>query len=74
MKHAVEPWIRTQREKLPAEPITAGDLDGMMSCLNESRQQVLYLYSKSTNIRSPVAERQRLDEVSAWALGEGVRR
>ncbi len=61
MKKTVEQWIRTQREKLPTEPITAEDLDGLMSCLNEPRQQVLYLYSKSTNIRSPVAGWTRYD-------------
>jgi len=61
MKDAVEWWIETQKEKLQTEPITAEDLDGLMDCLQEPRQQVLYLYSKSTNIRSAIASWARYD-------------
>ena len=59
MKEAVEKWIKKQREKLQTEPVTAEDLDVLENCLQEPRQQVLYLYSKSTNMRSAIA---------SWAL------
>jgi len=59
MKEAVEQWIKAQKEKLHTEPITSEDLDGLETCLQELRQQILYLYSKSTHMRSAIA---------SWAL------
>jgi hypothetical protein len=59
MKEAVDGWIKTQREKLQTAAITVEDLDALANCLREPRQLVLYLYSKSTNMRSAIA---------SWAL------
>ena len=59
MKEAVVGWIQRQRDKLQASPITTEDLDVLENSLKDPRQQVLYLYSKSTNMRSAIA---------SWAL------
>ena len=61
MKEAVEEWIKNQREKLQTVPVAAIDLDVLMDCLAEPRQRVLYLYSKSTSIRSSIASWARYD-------------
>ena len=59
MKEAVDGWIQKQREKLQTESVTAEDLDALENCLQVPRQQVLYLYSKSANMRAGIA---------SWAL------
>ena len=61
MKEAVERWIDAQKKKLRKEPVTSEDLDALMNCLQEPRQHVLYLYSKSTNMRSPIASWSHCD-------------
>jgi hypothetical protein len=61
MKDAVERWIDTQKKKLQEAPVTAEDLDVLRNCLQEPRQQVLYLYSKSTHMRSPIASWSHID-------------
>ena len=59
MHEAVKEWLAQSRDKLRTEAITAEDLDRLGDSLSEPRQQVLYLYAKSTNMRSPLA---------SWAL------
>jgi hypothetical protein len=54
----VNDWLARSRDKLAAG-LTAADLDQLEALLQTPRQQVLYLYSKSTNMRSPLA---------SWAL------
>lgn len=61
MKDAVEQWIETQRKKIQETPVTVEDLDALQNCLQEPRQHVLYLYSKSTNMRSPIASWSLID-------------
>ena len=56
---AIKRWVEGARVKLAAGGISTDDLGVLESLLEESRQMVLYLYSKSTNMRSPV---------SSWAL------
>jgi len=46
-------------EKLNAGQLTEVDLKGVVNALNSEKQLILYLYSKSTNLRSPLG---------AWAL------
>ena len=59
MHEAARDWLAQCRNKLRTEAITAADLDRLGDLLAEPRQQVLYLYGKSTNMRSPLA---------SWAL------
>ena len=59
MHEAVKDWLTQCRNKLRTEAITAADLDRLDDLLAEPRQQILYLYAKSTNMRSPLA---------SWAL------
>ena len=59
MHSAVKEWLVQAREKLRDQPLTTTDLDRLEAQLDEPRQKVLYLYSKSTNMRSPLA---------SWAL------
>ena len=55
MHEVVKTWLAQARGKLPNEPLTTADLDRLEGQLEQPRQQVLYLYSKSTNMRSPLA-------------------
>ena len=64
MHEAVRDWLEQCRNKLRTEAITAADLDRLGGLLAEPRQQILYLYSKSTNMRSPLA---------GWALYDPTR-
>ena len=64
MHEAARDWLEQCRKKLRTEAITAADLDRLGDLLSEPRQQVLYLYSKSTNMRSPLA---------SWALYDPTR-
>ena len=59
MHEAVKDWLAQCRDKLRTEAITDADLDRLGDLLAEPRQQILYLYAKSTNMRSPLA---------SWAL------
>ena len=55
MRAAIKEWLASSRQKLDAGELTAADLDRLEDIANEPRQLVLYLYSKSTNMRSGVA-------------------
>ncbi len=59
MIETVDEWIAASRQKVKGGGLVAEDLDRLASLLESPRQQVLYLYSKSTNMRSPLA---------SWAL------
>ena len=55
MKLAVEQWIDASREQLKnGDPLGAENLDELASLLTDSRQLILYLTAKSTNLRSGV--------------------
>ena len=64
MHEAVRDWLEQCRNKLRTEAITAADLDRLDGLLAEPRQLILYLYGKSTNMRSPLA---------GWALYDPTR-
>ena len=64
MHEAAREWLAGCRDKLRTEAITAEDLDRLDELLAEPRQQILYLYSKSTNMRSQLA---------SWALYDATR-
>ncbi len=65
MREIVRDWLAECREKSRSEALSTADLDRLETLLVETpRQQVLYLYSKSTNMRSPVA---------SWALYDPTR-
>ena len=55
MHEVVKTWLAQARGKLPNEPLATADLDRLEVQLEQPRQQVLYLYSKSTNMRSQLA-------------------
>lgn len=55
MKEGVEEWLVGARQKLQAGALGPEDLDRLRDLLKAPRQQVLYLYSKSSNMRSAVA-------------------
>jgi hypothetical protein len=55
LKSAVSEWLATSRQRLEAGTLTAQDLDRLAKLVETPRQLVLYLYSKSTNMRSPLA-------------------
>ena len=59
MENAVKGWLDESRKKLQAGEFTKADLQRLETILTEPRQMVLYLYSKSTNMRSAIA---------SWAL------
>ncbi len=52
---AVDDWVEASREKVNRGAFVEGDLDRLAELIERPRQQVLYLYSKSTNMRSPLA-------------------
>ena len=64
MHEAAKEWLAHCRDKIRTGAITAADLDRLGHVLSEPRQQVLYLYAKSTNMRSPLA---------SWALYDPTR-
>ena len=64
MHEATREWSARCRDKLRTEAITTEDLDRLDELLAEPRQQILYLYSKSTNMRSQLA---------SWALYDPTR-
>lgn len=59
MKSVIEEWLNNCIGKLNADELTEADLRGITTALDSRKQMVLYLYSKSTNLRSPLG---------AWAL------
>ena len=59
MEITVKLWLDKSRKKLQAGNFTEADLQRLEMLLIEPRQMVLYLYSKSTNMRSAIA---------SWAL------
>ena len=59
MKSAINDWLDNCIEKLNAGELTETDLRGVTDILEAKKQLILYLYSKSTNLRSPLG---------GWAL------
>ncbi len=59
VKSAIKEWLDNCAEKLNVGELTVEDLSAVEAVLNSEKQLVLYLYSKSTNLRSPLG---------AWAL------
>ena len=59
VKSAIKEWLDNCIEKLNAGELTEVDLRGVTAAVNSEKQLVLYLYSKSTNLRSPLG---------GWAL------
>ena len=59
VKSAIKEWIDDCIEKLNAGELTEADLRGADIVLRSEKQLILYLYSKSTNLRSPLG---------GWAL------
>ena len=59
VKSAIKEWIDNCIEKLNAGELTETDLRGVTTVLSSEKQLILYLYSKSTNLRSPLG---------GWAL------
>ena len=55
MKAAVEEWIAASREKMRSGSLEAADLDQLEALLAEPRQLVLYLNSRSSNMRSGIS-------------------
>ncbi len=55
MKSAIGEWLATSRQKLDAGTLTTQDLDRLAELVDTPCQLVLYLYSKSTNMRSTLA-------------------
>ena len=59
VKSAIKEWLDNCVEKLNAGELTETDLRGVAVILDSEKQLILYLYSKSTNLRSPLG---------GWAL------
>ena len=59
VKPAIKEWLDTCIEKLKTGELMENDLRGVTTVLNSEKQLILYLYSKSTNLRSPLG---------GWAL------
>ena len=59
VKTAIKEWLDDCVEKLEAGELTEADLHGVTTVLDSEKQLLLYLYSKSTNLRSPLG---------GWAL------
>ena len=59
MKSAIEEWLDNCIEKLNTDELTEVDLRRVTTVLNSHKQLLLYLYSKSTSLRSPLG---------GWAL------
>lgn len=59
MKSAIKKWLDNCIEKLKVGELTETDLHCVNAALNSEKQLILYLYSKSTNLRSPLG---------GWAL------
>ena len=59
MKLVIEEWLEDCIKKRNAGELTEADLRRVTTLLNSQTQLILYLYSKSTNLRSPLG---------GWAL------
>ncbi len=59
MKIALNDWLDKCIDKLNADELTEVDLKDVINVWNSEKQLILYLYSKSTNLRSPLG---------GWAL------
>lgn len=59
MKPAIKEWLDNSIEKLKAGELTETDLRDVTAAVNSEKQLILYLYSKSTNLRS---------SLGGWAL------
>ncbi len=55
MHAAIQEWVATSRQKLASGSLTADDLDRLADLTRQPRQLVLYLYSRSSNMRSALA-------------------
>ena len=54
VKSPIKEWLDNCIEKLNAGELTETDLRDVATLLNSEKQLLLYLYSKSTNLRSPL--------------------
>lgn len=54
VKSEIKEWVDDCIEKLNAGELTETDLRGVTNLLGSKKQLILYLYSKSTNLRSPL--------------------
>lgn len=54
VKSGIKEWVDDCIEKLNAGELTETDLRGVINLLGSKKQLILYLYSKSTNLRSPL--------------------
>jgi hypothetical protein len=63
MKPAVKQWLDESRAKLRTGDFSEADIQRLENLLAEPKQMVLYLYSKSTNMRSRIA---------SWALCDPI--
>lgn len=59
MTPAIKTWLDNCIQKLKADTLTEADLREGAAALRSEKQLLLYLYSKSTNLRSPLG---------GWAL------
>ena len=59
VKSVIKEWINDCIKKLNAGKLTETDLRSLTTALGSEKQLILYLYSKSTNLRSPLG---------GWAL------
>jgi hypothetical protein len=64
MKPTIQQWLDESRAKLQNGVFGKDDLRRLEELLTEPIQLILYLYSKSSNIRSPVA---------SWALYDATK-
>ena len=55
MNPAVREWLDDSRAKLRDGDLSESDFARLETLLAEPRQMILYLYSKSTNLCSPIA-------------------
>ena len=54
VESTIAEWLEDCIKKLNAGKLTEVDLRGITTSLNSQKQLLLYLYSKSTNLRSPL--------------------
>ena len=67
-KDIIQDWIEISRQKLTRNTFDESDLDRLAGLVDGPRQQVLYLYSKSTNMRSPLASWMLCDPTQPYEL------
>lgn len=54
MREAIRGWIEASREKLGTGTLGEGDLQRLETLVAEPTQRILYLYSRSTNMRARI--------------------